>query len=231
MKPITWWFTVSVLVTNAFCLEYDSYGRYFYDRYGNREYTSCFDYSARTVDACRLRTYSNDPYDRSYSSYDNNYRTIDRYAESDDQDGIYLGKGEFQVYGRDVEMVCEFPYSTNIVSAITWQKLQQDYGYSAVKRWNEVYDYNNRMQVTSDDVNKSKLLIRDWDQRDEGVYRCVGSRAGSNYRYKESVYMEVEFSPDQSGSSGYRQYNTFDDVFEGRVVNPSRPYYSSYYPN
>jgi len=252
---LAWFCLTAVIVTNVMALESDSFGRYFYDRYGNREYTSCFDNYSRTQDACRTnnnfdRSYDNSydrTYDRSYDnfydrSYDRTYsRTYDnryddryqrdRYNYEEQQDGLYLGKGESAVYGRDVEMTCEFPYSTNIISNIGWQKLQKDYTYSTVKRWDEINDYDRRIKITQTGDNMSKVVIMDYDQRDEGVYRCTGSRARSGYRYTEAVYMEVDFKPEDSESTSYRQqYNSFDDVFEGRVA-VSRPNYYNYFPN
>jgi len=253
------WFCLTAVIVNVFALESDGFGRYFYDRYGNREYTSCFDYNARTQDACRVnnnyydRSYDNSydmSYDRSYDrSYDNSYdRSYDRLYEryyddryqrdrySDEQeDGLYLGKGEFAVYGADTELTCEFPYSTDIISTINWQKLQQDYGYSTVKRWDDINDYDRRFKITRTDENVSKLVILNYDQRDEGVYRCTGSRAGTGYRSREAVYMEVDFKPEDSEVNNYRQYNSFDNVFEGRRardrVAVSRPNYINYFPN
>jgi len=47
--------------------------------------------------------------------------------------------------------------------------------------------------------------------------------------------MEVDFKPEDSEVNNYRQYNSFDDVFEGRRardrVAVSRPNYINYFPN
>jgi len=188
----------------------DEYGTYYYDRQGYRIYTVCRSRSALPRDQCRLSGYGRDvyssrPYD-SYGRYDDYY--------SDSRGKVNVGSGTFRVYGggRDAALRCEFPRGSHIVSNIVWEKVGDSrYGYNR-------YNSNSLrgMRVRSLGSYGSELIIENFRDRDFGAYRCVGTRSYDNYLGRpsygssygrgydrtESVYMEVQFYPEERGYTG-----------------------------
>ena len=75
----------------------------------------------------------------------------------------------------------------------------------------------------------SVLIIRDWDQRDTGIYRCLATRSyesshsyRSAYGRKETIYMEIDFTPRGRSYGGSR--NEYSGYFSSRDDYRSRPY-------
>jgi len=108
------------------------------NKYGDREYTYCFDSYARPLDGCR----GDGGYDR-YDRYDRYYDRYDRYDQRyrnydvyDTKPGAYVGKGRYIENGRDAELTCEFPRGTHIISNIVWERVRDnDYRYSTLSDW------------------------------------------------------------------------------------------------
>jgi len=201
----------------------DTFGRFFYNRYDEREYTYCFERRASIADDCRVL---NDRYDNGrYDSYDR-YSVSSRYRDDNYYDsstaGVYVGKGRFREYGRDAELTCEFPRGQQIISNIVWERAgDSNYRYST-----RVDRLGNHMKVQAIGNYGSKLIIKDWRNSDRGEYHCVASRSSSRYsgyRATETVYMVTDFSPYASGYDGYgrNNYNNYDSYFNSR---------SDYYP-
>ncbi|XP_023319999.1 uncharacterized protein LOC111695068 isoform X2 [Eurytemora carolleeae] len=236
------WLLVLVVAHTAKAQEADSFGRYDYDRYGYRVYRYCFDRYARPENQCKSgygrgvgypSSYYNDPYINRYDDFSgrNNantgtgtgFRDNDYYGSTGSRNGVYAGKGRFREYGADVELICEFPRGTNIVSNIVWERVPSSPG----DRRYPVYQQDwmgSRMQVRRIGDYGSKLIINGWDERDRGEYRCTASRSSTGYsRYSDTVYMVVDFYPPGYGPgySDYSRYNNYDSHF-------SR---DSYYPN
>ena len=74
----------------------------------------------------------------------------------------------------------------------------------------------------------SVLIIRDWDQRDTGIYRCLATRSyESSYSYRsaygreETIYMEIDFTPRGRSYGGSR--NEYSGYFSSRDDYRSRP--------
>jgi len=139
--------------------------------------------------------------------------------------------GTFRVYGggRDAALRCEFPRGSHIVSNIVWEKVgDSPYGYNR-------YNSNSLrgMRVRSLGSYGSELIIENFRDRDFGVYRCVGTRSYDNYLGRpsygssygrgydrtESVYMEVQFYPEErgytGGFNGRDNYYPRDDYWSG----------------
>jgi len=214
----------------------DRYGTYHYDRLGYRVYSRCQDSYSKPRDQCRDYRGRGD-YGYGSSSYDS-YNSRYGYGERK----VNVGRGTFRIMTgrRDAELTCEFPRGSHLVSNIVWERVRDNnYGSS---RYNSLRGYlGRRMEVERIGDHGSALIIRDFEDRDSGIYRCVGTRSyddyGSSYsssygssngRYNsygrgsgrtESVYMEVEFYP-ESGYSG---------AFNGRDYYPSSSGYRPSY--
>jgi len=205
----------------------DSYGTYYYDRLGYRTYTRCRDRSARPRDQCRdyiRNTYTNYGSNREYyNSYDG-----DRDYYSGLHDHISVGQGSLRYINgrRDVEMTCEFPRGNHIVSNIVWERVKDRNYYGRSRSLRDWFGW--RMEVERLGDYGSVLIIRDYEERDAGVYRCVGTRTYDQYRssYRrgydrtETVYMEVQFYP--------TDYDSYSSAFSGRDYYPSGRYRPSY---
>lgn len=213
----------------------DTYGRYDYDRYGYKVYTYCYDRLSRIQDDCRQYSgygrdnYYDSPTPRpsggSSSAVDQSAGTPyrdDYYYNGRGRSDVNIGRGRFALFGRDAELTCEFPLGSQIISNIIWEK-EGD-------RYNSIEDLlGRRMEVRRIGTYGSVLRIKDWDERDNGVYRCVASRSYNTYsRYgdKETVYMEVDFYP-RERSGVYSSYRNYDDYFSGGggVGSSYYPYY------
>merc|ERR1719312_1545232 len=112
----------------------------------------------------------------------------------------------------------------------------KDHYYRGVASSSSLRDYlGRRMQVERIGDYGSVLIIRDWDQRDTGIYRCFATRSydsGYNYRAgygrKEAIYMEVDFLPRARTSGSRRGYSDYfssnrDYYYRDRPYN-SRDY-------
>jgi len=208
----------------------DEYGTYYYDRQGYRIYTVCRSRSALPRDQCRSSGYGRDVYgSRPYDSY---YGRYDDYYSGGSRGKVNVGSGTFRVYGggRDAALRCEFPRGSHIVSNIVWEKVGDSrYGYNR-------YNSNSLrgMRVRSLGSYGSELILENFRDRDFGVYRCVGTRSYDNYLGRpsygssygrgydrtESVYMEVQFYPEERGYTG---------VFNGRDnYYPRDDYWNGY---
>jgi len=205
----------------------DRSGTYTYDRYGHKTYSHCFDRYARPEDNCRnyRRGYDGSRYDRDRYDRDRDYY-------SDLRGKVNVGKGVFrEINGRDAELTCEFPRGSHLISNIVWERVG-DRSYSRLRD-----RLGRKMEVEEIGDYGSVLIIRDWDERDTGVYRCVATRTynprgysyrRTDYERKEIVYMEVEFYPDRRSYRSRNDYAGYNDYF-------SRDYYRDrdrqYYPN
>lgn len=196
----------------------DRYGRYYYDRSGYKRYTGCYDRLALPRDDCRVdRTSRYDDYHRD-SYYGNSYDRYDRDYYRGSRGRINVGRGTFRVINgqRDAELTCEFPRGSHIISNIIWERVKdRDYNrYNSLNSW-----LGSRMRVERLGNYGSVLIIRDYEPRDEGVYRCVGTRTYDTYTYSsydrtETVYMEVQFFP-RDGRRPYRD-DGYSGYFTGR---------------
>jgi len=154
-----------------------------------------------------------------------------RYEGMQNEESRKIGKGTFRVFGggRDAALRCEFPRGSHIVSNIVWEKVGDSrYGYNR-------YNSNSLrgMRVRSLGSYGSELIIENFRDRDFGVYRCVGTRSYDNYLGRpsygssygrgydrtESVYMEVQFYPEErgytGGFNGRDNYYPRDDYWSG----------------
>jgi len=204
------WVLLVCLTTVVQAYESDSYGRFERDRYGYRKYTYCYDRYRYPEDQCRDR-----------------YKPDRVRADINDVDrtGVYVGKGYYKEYRNDVELTCEFPQGTNLISNIVWEKVE-DTGYRP-SRYSTLQDtLGRRMQVRRIGDYGSRLTIVDWERRDKGVYRCVGSRAYNGYnRYSETVYMDVVFNPSYSNNGGYNgRSDDFSSYFARDDYDDNRRY-------
>eukprot|EP00090_Calanus_glacialis_P007854 TRINITY_DN1627_c0_g1_i14.p1 TRINITY_DN1627_c0_g1~~TRINITY_DN1627_c0_g1_i14.p1 ORF type:complete len:295 (-),score=59.09 TRINITY_DN1627_c0_g1_i14:138-1022(-) len=226
----------------------DSYGTYSYDRYGYKSYSRCYDRDANARDNCRnyragadrFRGYE-DRYNRPSASSDryNNDRTRDQ--QTYDRDGDYydnlrgkvnVGKGVFrEINGRDAELTCEFPRGSHLVSNIVWERVGERDSYTRSSNLRD--SLGRRMEVERIGDFGSVLIIRDWDERDTGIYRCLATRSyDSSYNYrssygrKETIYMEIDFIP--RGRS-YGSRNEYSGYSSARDDYRDRPYSSRDY--
>merc|ERR1712013_790904 len=120
---------------------------------------------------------------------------------------------------------------------IVWERVgDKDHYNRGVATSSSLRDYlGRRMQVERIGDYGSVLIIRDWDQRDTGIYRCFATRSydsGYNYRAgygrKEAIYMEVDFLPRARTSGSRRGYSDYfssnrDYYYRDRPYN-SRDY-------
>merc|ERR1711892_1099523 len=204
----------------------DSYGTYSYDRYGYKVYSRCYERDARARDQCRNYRAGSDHnrgYDDRYNRYD---RDGDYY--NDLRGKVNVGKGVFRVMNeRDAELTCEFPRGSHLISNIVWDRVGDRNYYS---RSNSLRDsLGRRMEVERIGDFGSVLIIRDWDERDTGIYRCLATRSySSSYSYrssygrKETIYMEIDFTPRGRSYGGSR--NEYSGYFYSRDDYRSRPY-------
>jgi len=73
--------------------------------------------------------------------------------------------GRFREYGADVELICEFPRGTNIVSNIVWERVPSSSGdrlvNSAIR---EIYtartDNCSKLRIFSEEIYKSKICFK-----------------------------------------------------------------------
>jgi len=192
----------------------DTYGTYTIDRRGYKVYSRCYERDAHPRDNCRNYRGGSDYY-RGYDDYRNRYdRDGDYYANL--RGKVNVGEGRYRIINaRDAELTCEFPRGSHLISNIIWERVG-DRSYHS--RFNGLRDYlGRRMEVEAVGDYGSVLIIRDWDERDTGVYRCVGTRSYDSYRStygrKETVYMEVEFNP---RSRRYLPRTDYSDYFSDR---------------
>jgi len=185
----------------------DLYGEYSYDRSGYKIYRRCYNRRTYPRDNCKERRDTWRPN-----------------TNTGAQRGINVGRGRFRVFGRDAELTCEFPRGNHIVSNVIWERVRDRY-YS--HRYTDLRDWlGNRMQIRRLRDYGTTLVIRNWSDRDAGVYRCIATREhdayGHNYGYRptETIYMEVDFFPHQD--RGYRYDDHFnDDRYRGNDYYPS----------
>jgi len=213
----------------------DAYGRYNFDSYGRKRYSYCYDRDANPRDLCL-----------NYRAGADRYSSYDRYNRYD-RDGDYyhnlrgkvnVGRGNYrEINGRDAELTCEFPRGSHLISNIVWERVgDKDHYNRGVATSSSLRDYlGRRMQVERIGDYGSVLIIRDWDQRDTGIYRCFATRSydsGYNYRAgygrKEAIYMEVDFLPRARTSGSRRGYSDYfssnrDYYYRDRPYN-SRDY-------
>merc|ERR1719431_1290745 len=202
----------------------DLYGTYYYDSRGYKIYSSCRNRQTYTQHQCRsysLGRYDYDRYNRDhYSSYE---RDGDYYNNL--RGKVNVGDGSYRIIngGRDAELTCEFPLGSSIISNIVWTRVHdRDYyrdRYNSLSHW-----FGRRMRVEKIGNYGSALTIRDYEERDGGIYRCEATRSYDSYRgsygYRgsydrsEEIYMEVEFRPRNSLLGGYRG----DDYYSGRTA-------------
>merc|ERR1712045_654419 len=161
----------------------DSWGVYYYNSYGRKRYSRCYERYARTANDCRGSSYRNydyrDNYDR-YNRYDR-YGDYDRY-----DDKINVGRGTFRLLngGLDAELSCEFPAGSHIISNIIWERGDRARSYRYNYRDNSLDYLDSRMQVRSLGDYGSVLTIRNFDDGDDGLYHCVATRSyGNSYAY------------------------------------------------
>merc|ERR1711892_1427199 len=241
MTSMGWVLMVFTVISTANSYTYN-------DRYG-KTYSHCYDRDALPRDNCRnyragadrYRGYQ-DQYNRPSTSSDRDRYNSDRPRDDsvydrDDRDGDYynnlrgkvnVGKGVFrEINGRDGELTCEFPRGSHLISNIVWERVG-DRGYSS-SRSSNLRDYlGRRMEVERIGDFGSILIIRDWDQRDTGIYRCLATRSyESSYSYrsaygrKETIYMEIDFTPRGRSYGGSR--NEYSGYFSSRDDYRSRP--------
>jgi len=211
----------------------DSYGVYYYTSYGDKRYTRCYGRYARTYEDCRSSSYGR------YNNYNDRY-DYDRYSGRSDyyEDRVNLGRGSYRLLnnGRDVEMTCEFPSGSHLISNIVWERADQGRDYYTYNsyRSNTLGYLGGRMSVRSYGADGSILTIRDFDtSRDAGRYRCLATRTYRGYSSyssgnRETVYMEVDFNP-RYGDGGYgRDYNSYFNRYDN-YNRYNRPYYGYSY--
>jgi len=211
----------------------DSYGTYSYDRFGYKTYTLCYDRDANPRDGCRnYRPGSDLHYQDRYNRYD---RDGDYYRNL--RGKVNVGKGVYrEINGRDAELTCEFPRGSHLISNIVWERVgDRDYYTRDTSLRNTL---GRRMEVEKIGSYGSVLIIRDWDERDKGIYRCFATRSyDSHYNYrssyarKESVYMEVDFLPRgrSYGGRGRGDYSGYFSSNRDRDYYRDRPYSSRDY--
>merc|ERR1711892_258653 len=205
----------------------DSYGTYSYDRYGYKVYSRCYERDARARDQCRNYRAGSD-HNR---GYDDRYNRYDR--DGDYYNGlrgkVNVGKGVFRVINeRDAELTCEFPRGSHFISNIVWDRVGDRNYYS---RSNSLRDsLGRRMEVERIGDFGSVLIIRDWDERDTGIYRCLATRSySSSYSYrssygrKETVYMEIDFNSRDRSYGSRNEYSGYSSSRDDRY-RPSRDY-------
>jgi len=215
----------------------DSYGTYYLDR-GYKVYTRCYQRDSLTRDQCRRKDYRRGTdyyrdrdyrYDRPQPSLTTSNTDKASRDQTYDRDGDYynnlrgkvnVGRGSFRVInGRDAELICEFPRGQHLISNIVWEKVDNRDSYS-YSRTRSLRDYlGRRMEVETVGDYGSVLIIRDWEERDTGIYRCLATRSySSGYRYsssygrKETIYMETNFDP-RSGRNEYSGYFSRDSGY------------------
>ncbi|KAK2724188.1 uncharacterized protein LOC136033307 isoform X2 [Artemia franciscana] len=108
---------------------------------------------------------------------------------------IRIGDGYFKNNGRDTELVCEFPKGMDIVSTVSWQKMD-GHGLFEEDIIPSNYDHYGRIEIRQY-TKGSSLFIRDFTERDEGTYRCKASEryytSSSSIPRTKLVYQEVRF--------------------------------------
>merc|ERR1719245_1498138 len=216
----------------------DSYGVYYRTSYGDKRYTRCYDRGALLVDDCRTS------YGRGRYDYRDRYDTYRGRNSYDDYNKVNLGRGTYRILsnGRDVEMTCEFPGGSHLISNVIWERSDRGYNnYRSYRsyRSDSLDHLRGRMSVRRYGDYGSILTIRDFDSSlDAGVYRCVATRSYRGYNSysgrRETVYMEVDFNPRYN--NGYNNINygrgrDYDTYFNNRYdrYDPyngyNRPYY------
>ena len=169
----------------------DYYGEYYYDSYGKPKYVYCYDPRFYVEDYCRPRPHYYHLSDYPYGiSLNPAYYSLlyDKYW--DGRGKVNVGKGRFYQRGRDVYIECDFPSVHRLVSNIVWyRKLFHEH-----PRYDRDFD-RRRYIVQSVDDYTSRLIIRDYNSLDDGLYRCLATRVnGDTYlsKGKETVFMEVD---------------------------------------
>eukprot|EP00090_Calanus_glacialis_P007861 TRINITY_DN1627_c0_g1_i25.p1 TRINITY_DN1627_c0_g1~~TRINITY_DN1627_c0_g1_i25.p1 ORF type:complete len:259 (-),score=55.29 TRINITY_DN1627_c0_g1_i25:138-914(-) len=208
----------------------DSYGTYSYDRYGYKSYSRCYDRDANARDNCRNYRAGADR----FRGYEDRYNRYDRDGDYYDnlRGKVNVGKGVFrEINGRDAELTCEFPRGSHLVSNIVWERVGERDSYTRSSNLRD--SLGRRMEVERIGDFGSVLIIRDWDERDTGIYRCLATRSyDSSYNYrssygrKETIYMEIDFIP--RGRS-YGSRNEYSGYSSARDDYRDRPYSSRDY--
>jgi len=240
MRSMVWLLSVSmvvlIIISTANSHAYDrswsrdktdSYGTYSYDRYGEKVYSRCYERDARPRDECRNYRAGSDRYRGNEDRYNRYDRDGDYYNNL--RGKVNVGKGVFRtINGRDAELTCEFPKGTHLISNIVWEQVGNRNYYS---RSSSLSDYlGRRMEVERIGDFGSVLIIRDWDERDTGIYRCLATRSySSSYSYsmsygrKETVYMEIDFNPKERSYRSRDEYSGYSSSRDDRY-RPSRDY-------
>jgi len=213
----------------------DARGVYYYNSYGQKRYSRCYERYALTSNDClRGSSYRNYDYRDSYDRY-NRY---DRYGDTGRYDDkVNIGRGTFRIIngGRDAELSCEFPAGSHIISNIIWERGDRARSYNRYNyRDNSLGYLDSRMRVRSIGDFGSVLTIRNFDERaDAGVYHCVATRTyGNTYTYnrngRETVYMDIDFYPRDryNSGSGYYSGRDYDGYFSNYDRYYNRPYYA-----
>ena len=80
--------------------------------------------------------------------------------------------GRFREYGADVELICEFPRGTNIVSNIVWERVPSSPGdrlvNSAIRKiYTPRTDNCSKQRIFSEEIYKSKICFKNCRYRRE----------------------------------------------------------------